>query len=158
MAHLLSNISLRPAVAADQRSITKLIMQNQLNGFGIGWQNFTVAVDDSNQFVGCGQIKQHGDVHELASLAVVDEWQGLGVSNSLMGDLLERGTRPLWLMCESPLKSYYAKYGFSEIAAPEKLPSYFRNMYWTTRLALGLVFWVRGTYVAFMVLDAKNTV
>ena len=149
----MSNITLRRATAADQRLITKLILQNQLNGLGIGWENFTVAVDDSNQFVGCGQIKQHGDVDELASLVVVEEWQGRGVSNILMNALMERGRRPLWLMCESPLTAYYARNGFREVEEPNRLPSYFRNMYWVTRLALGVVFLIRGTHVAFMVLD-----
>ena len=102
-------------------------------------------------------MSRHGDVDEFASLVVVDEWQGHGVSNILMEALMERGRRPLWLMCESPLTAYYTRYGFKEIKEPDRLPGYFRTMYWITRLAMGVVFFIRGTYVAFMVLDRDVT-
>ncbi len=147
------NITLRPAIAAEHQLIRKLILQNNLNPFGLKWESFIVAADEENQFVGCGQIKRHDDVEELASLVVVEEWQGRGVSKILMDALIERGKRPLWLMCESPLTDYYNKFGFEEVEEPANLPSYFRNVYWFTRLSFGVVFLIRGTYVAFMVLD-----
>ncbi len=147
------NITLRPVIAAEHQLIRKLILQNNLNPFGLKWESFIVAADEENQFVGCGQIKRHDDVEELASLVVVEEWQGRGVSKILMDALIERGKRPLWLMCESPLTHYYNKFGFEEVEEPANLPSYFRNVYWFTRLSFGVVFLIRGTYVAFMVLD-----
>jgi N-acetylglutamate synthase-like GNAT family acetyltransferase len=151
------NIELRSATPADQRSITRLIFQNQLNGLGIGWKSFTVAENEHGEFLGCGQIKQHGDIDELASLVVEGKWQGHGVSNVLMDALMKRGRRPLWLMCESPLTTFYTRYHFREVKKPDQLPSYFRTIYWLARLALGAVFFMRGTYVAFMVLDNDDT-
>jgi N-acetylglutamate synthase-like GNAT family acetyltransferase len=148
---------LRSARVADQWQITRLILRHQLNVLGIGWENFTVAVDEHDQFVGCGQIKSHGEVDELASLVVVDEWQGKGVAKLLMDELIARSRRPLWLMCESPLTPYYTGFGFREVQQAAKLPNYFQSIYWATRLALGLVFLARGTYVAFMVLDSDKT-
>ncbi len=147
------NITLRPVIAAEHQLIRKLILQNNLNPFGLKWESFIVAADEENQFVGCGQIKRHDDVEELASLVVVEEWQGRGVSKILMDALIERGKRPLWLMCESPLTHYYNKFGFEEVEEPANLPSFFRNVYWFTRLSFGVVFLIRGTYVAFMFLD-----
>ncbi len=147
------NITLRPVIAAEHQLIRKLILQNNLNPFGLKWESFIVAADEENQFVGCGQIKRHDDVEELASLVVLEEWQGRGVSKILMDALIERGKRPLWLMCESPLTHYYNKFGFEEVEEPANLPSFFRNVYWFTRLSFGVVFLIRGTYVAFMVLD-----
>ena len=146
------NITLRPAIASDRPLIWKLILQNNLNIWGLRWENFIVAVDEEDQFVGCGQIKRHGSVEELASLIVVDEWQGRGISRLLMDALLERAKRPVWLMCESSLVRYYSKSGFDEVKEPINLPSYFRNLYWVTRVLFGELLAIRGTYVAFMAL------
>ena len=148
----MQNLTLRSAVASDRPLIWKLILQNNLNIWGFKWENFLVAVDEEDHFVGCGQIKRHGDVEELASLIVVEEWQERGVSRLLMSALMERAGRPLWLMCESSLVGYYNRFGFEEVKEPAKLPSYFRNLYWLTRMSYGAMLLMRGTYVAFMAL------
>jgi amino-acid N-acetyltransferase len=147
------SIYLRAANASDQAHITRLVRKNNLNPFGLAWHNFTIAIDEHEQFIGCGQLKEHDGIDELASLVVIDEAQGRGVSNILMKALLQGGKRPLWLMCESPLTVFYNKFGFEEITDPGHLPDYLRNMYWFTRVSFGLVFWLRGTHVAFMRLD-----
>ncbi|MFT5208699.1 MAG: amino-acid N-acetyltransferase [Flavobacterium sp.] len=146
-------ITLRPAVAGEQLPIYKLVLQNNLNPFGLSWQNFIVAVNKQNQLMGCGQIKQHDGIEELASLIVVKKWQGSGVSAILMDALLKQSSRPLWLMCESPLRSYYNKFDFVEVKEVASLPYFFRAIDSFSRYALGFVFLFRGTYVAFMVLN-----
>lgn len=146
--------TIRPAQAGDQAAIRHAVMRNNLNPLGLAWQNFSVAVDPQGTFIGCGQIKRHPDVEELASLVVDDAWQGRGVSNLLLEDLLQRANRPLWLMCESPLVPYYQKYDFQEVKNPAELPLSFRGIHWMTRFPLGFLFFARGTYVAFMVLPA----
>jgi len=148
-----SAVTLRPASVADQPTITRLILRNGLNIWGTNWDGFTVAVDDNDRCVGCGQIKRHGDVRELASLVVADAWQGRGVAGRLMDTLMVQGGRPLWLMCESPLVDYYRKYGFEEVQDPSQLPAYFQGIYWAARLPFAIVFLSRGTYLAFMVLQ-----
>lgn len=145
-------IAIRPAVVSDRPLIWKLILRNNLNVWDLRWQNFLVAVDEEDQFVGCGQIKRHGEIEELASLVVVQEYQGQGISKILLDTLLERAGRPLWLMCESSLVAYYNKIGFEEIKEPSNLPSYFRNVFWASRVPSGAMLLFRGTYVAFMVL------
>ena len=145
-------VSLRPATRADQWDIYRLIVSNNLNPLDLDWRRFTVAVDQTDRVVGCGQIRRHGVLDELASLAVAKAWQGRGVSRLLMQNLLERGRRPLWLVCESHLLALYARYGFAEVTAPEALPGYFRMSYWPMRLTLGAMLTMRGTYIAYMVL------
>ena len=70
-----------------------------------------------------------------------------------MEELLRRGRRPLWSMCESPLTNLYRRYGFVEVSAPERLPPYFQVGYWALRVTIGMALASRGTYVANMVLD-----
>lgn len=117
-----SSVTIRPATANDQTEIRTAVMRNNLNLLGLSWQSFSVAVDTDGHFVGCGQIKSHADIEELASLVVADAWQGQGVSNLLIEVLLDRADRALWLMCESPLVGYYNKFDFAEIKDPQKLP------------------------------------
>lgn len=145
-----NDFSLRPATAADQLAIVGLILRHSLNALDLRWQNFTVAQDPQTQFVGCGQIKTHDAFEELASLAVVDAWQGRGVAQALMSDLLARSGRPLWLMCESNLVAWYARHDFREETRMEHLPGYFRTMAWMARVPMAPVFRLRGTYLAFM--------
>ena len=144
------NISLRAPKTGEHVVIRRLIAKNNLNPFGLGWENFTVAADEQDELIGFGQIKRHGDLQELASLVVTDEWQGRGVSNLLMDSLLASGGRPLWLMCESSLTAYYDRFGFREMTNPDDLPGYFKQVYWGSRLTFGLVFLFRGTHLAVM--------
>jgi acyl-CoA thioesterase-1 len=143
-----------PALAEEQLMIGRLILENNLNPFGMSWKNFTVAADEENKLLGFGQIKKHDGVEELASLVVNKSQQGLGISTLLMDSLLAHAKRPLWLMCESPLTAYYSRFGFEEVKGHSKLPAYFRTVDWFSRYALSLVFVFRGTYVAFMMLRA----
>ncbi len=149
----MENITLRLPKTSDHLLIRQLIARNNLNPFGLEWKSFTVAADPQDKLIGCGQIKHHGKLEELASLVVTDEWQGRGVSTLLMNALLERSTRPLWLMCESSLTSYYDRYEFREVENPDELPAYFRNIFWGSRMTLGLLYFFRGTHLAIMVRD-----
>lgn len=152
-----SSVTIRPATANDQTEIRTAVMRNNLNLLGLSWQSFSVAVDTDGHFVGCGQIKSHADIEELASLVVADAWQGQGVSNLLIEVLLDRADRALWLMCESPLVGYYNKFDFAEIKDPQKLPPLsFRGVHWMTGFPLGFMFFMRGTYIAFMVLTRNK--
>jgi N-acetylglutamate synthase-like GNAT family acetyltransferase len=145
-------MTLRSALPQEQMLIGRLILENNLNPFGMNWKNFIVAADEKNQLLGFGQIKKHGGVEELASLVVRQEHQGKGISRLLMDSLIESGTRPLWLMCESTLTAYYSAFGFEEVKGHSKLPGYFRTVDWFSRYPLSLVLLFRSTYVAFMVL------
>ncbi|HSH04359.1 MAG TPA: GNAT family N-acetyltransferase, partial [Anaerolineae bacterium] len=88
-------VKLRAGVAADEAEIKGLIKEYGLNPLGLDWRRFLVAVDGAGNFVGCGQLKPHGDGSlELASLAVVRAWREKGVGRLLMEGLMRRGERP----------------------------------------------------------------
>ena len=141
---------LRDATMADQGHITALVLRHRLNPIDLYWARFVVAEDRHGNFVGCGQVRQHGTVHEIASLAVVPERQGEDLSRLLMEALLSRASRPTWLMCESPLITFYARYGFEEVTDPARMPTYFRFHYVATRPFLNAALMLQGSHVAFM--------
>jgi N-acetylglutamate synthase-like GNAT family acetyltransferase len=78
--------------------------------------------------IGCGQLKPHGaDILELASIAVYPAQQGKGVARLIIEHLLQNSPRPLYLMCQSSLGSFYEKFGFRAISY-EEMPRYFQRM------------------------------
>jgi N-acetylglutamate synthase-like GNAT family acetyltransferase len=61
----------RPATAADQQTISRMIGEAGLNRMGLKWPRFIV-VEEAGSILGIGQVKPHRDgTLELASLAVV---------------------------------------------------------------------------------------
>jgi amino-acid N-acetyltransferase len=122
-------ITLRPAMAADQKRIVAIIRAAQINPIDLKWLHFTLAVDDvSGEIVGSAQIKTHGDgSRELASLAVVPRWQGQGLARRLIEHLLAQNSGTLYLTCRSSLGELYAKFGFRAIGENEMTP-YFRRL------------------------------
>lgn len=122
-------ITLRPAVAGDQTNIVSLIRAAQINPMDLKWQNFVVAEDDATgRIVGTGQIKTHGDQsRELASLAVIPEYQGRGLARRIIELLLSENREALFLTCRSSLGPLYEKFGFRAIDEREMTP-YFRRL------------------------------
>ena len=118
----------RPARAEDEPAIKQLIRETRLNPLGLKWPNFIVAEDAQGQFIGCGQIKTHRNgVRELASLAVVKAWRGRDVATTLINELFNRATFPLYLMCASHLVPFYVQYGFVELTDAAAIPHPFRR-------------------------------
>ena len=106
---------IRGAAAADQGTIRTTVRGARLYPFDLHWQHFLVAELDG-EIVGVGQIRRHGDgCRELASLAVLPQYHGHGIGGSLVNALLEQSARPLYLMCEGELTTYYVRFGFREI-------------------------------------------
>jgi len=125
----------RPAKESDFAQIRDLIHLVRINPTSLDWKRFVVAVNDREEVIGCGQIKPHGkDILELASIAVNPKYRGQGIARRIIENLLEDGTRPLYLMCESSLGGLYEKFGFQGITYDE-MPRYYQRM---SRLA-GLV-------------------
>ena len=143
-----ASFALRPARETDRTAIHRLIRQVGINPTGLDWQRFTVAVDELDQVVGCGQVKNHrAGVRELASLAVAPAWRGRGMAGAIMRELMHKAGPPLWLMCRSSLVSLYAKFGFDEVGPDEDQPGYFRRM----RTLAGAFLFVSGDeYLAIM--------
>ena len=121
-------ISIRAAREEESAQIRDLIHVVGINPLGLDWKRFVVAVNERDEMIGCGQIKPHGqDVLELASIAVYPEHQGKGVARAIIEHLLEDSPRPLYLMCQSSLGTFYEKFGFQAITY-EEMPRYFQRI------------------------------
>ena len=120
---------IRPATAADQKTITAIIRAVQINPMDLKWQNFVLAVDGADgAIVGTAQIKQHGDgSHELASIATLPSYRGRGIASQLIHHLLAQHPDTLYLTCIDTMGRFYKPFGFRTITAKE-LPPYFRRL------------------------------
>ena len=75
---------IRPAAADDQYAITAIVRAARLNPRDLDWQRFLLA-RWGQDIIGVGQVRPHRDgSRELASIAVVPEWQGNGVGRMLV--------------------------------------------------------------------------
>jgi N-acetylglutamate synthase-like GNAT family acetyltransferase len=143
---------LRKATLQDEKRIRDLIHRVQINPMGLHWERFLVAEDAGGVFIGCGQIKHHGDGSlELASLAVEEAYRGNGVAAAIIQALLSDSPRPLYLMCRPELGVFYQKYGFVEVP-PSELPPYFRRI----RLVIQVVTTVSGDRKSPLIMRIDN--
>src|SRR5438552_691984 len=122
-------ITVRPATAADQKTIKAIIRAVEINPMDLKWQNFVLAVDeDSGGVVGTAQIKRHGDgSHELASIATIPSYRRRGIAHQLINHLLAQRQGVLYLTCLDTMGSFYEQFGFRQITAAEMTP-YFRRL------------------------------
>jgi N-acetylglutamate synthase-like GNAT family acetyltransferase len=149
----MSTYTLRPARETDDDTIKSLIHLVGINPMGLDWRRFIVAVDAQDQIIATGQIKPHGakgDIHELASIAVVPEYRGQGLARAIMEHLLRESPRPLYLTCVSSLEPFYQKFGFYSIEYDD-MPRYFQRL---TKLA-GLVYLLASRDEKLLVMKLK---
>jgi N-acetylglutamate synthase-like GNAT family acetyltransferase len=120
-------IIIRPAAAEDQFAITAIVRAAWLNPRDLDWRRFLLA-EWGQDIIGVGQVKPHKDgSRELASIAVVPEWQGQGVGSAIIRTLLAREIGRVYLMCATKTAPYYERFGFHRIARVE-MPAYFRRI------------------------------
>ncbi len=122
-------ITVRPATAADQKTIKAIIRAVQINPIDLKWQNFVLAVDeDGGAIVGTAQIKRHGDgSHELASIATIPDYRRRGIAHQLINHLIAQHQDVLYLTCLDTMGSFYEQFGFRQITLAEMTP-YFRRL------------------------------
>lgn len=124
----MDDFDLRPAVETDFPAIRGLIRETGINPLGLDWRRFLVAESPAGQFIGCGQLKPHGDGSlELASIAVIAEWRGRGVARKIIQSLMSAAPRPLYLTCRAALGPFYEKFGFHALSLAN-MPPYFRRL------------------------------
>ena len=138
-------IYLRPATADDQPIITRMIREARLNPFGLHWPRFVVAEDIAAQRVaGIGQIKVLGDgTRELASLAVLPEYQGTGLGGAIVWTLLARTPGPVYLRCAVHNETYYPRFGFRTLLRDE-MPRTLRREARLVNAVMGVINAVTG--------------
>lgn len=128
MAQIEKSFILRPAAQADQSAIKTLIREVGINPMALDWRRFVVAEDETGQFIGCGQVKPHGDgTRELASIAIKKGWRRQGVARAIIERLQVEHGRPLWLTCVNHLVPFYEPFGFVEVTDLDQMTAYYRR-------------------------------
>jgi N-acetylglutamate synthase-like GNAT family acetyltransferase len=123
------NINFRRAKEIDQAAIKTVVRQAKLYPFELNWQQFYVALDNKS-IIGVGQIKKHRDgSRELASIAVVPEFQGQGVATALIHKLLSPYDDQLYLLCRDDLESFYQGFGFITVTRANLPPELARRQW-----------------------------
>jgi N-acetylglutamate synthase-like GNAT family acetyltransferase len=124
----MTSYKFRPAMESESTQIKALIKLVGINPTGLDWKRFLVAVNESGEVIGCGQIKPHGgDIRELASIAVLPEYRGQGIAREVIERLIQENPRPLYLMCLSHNGPMYEKFGF-QVIDNSQLPRYFSRI------------------------------
>jgi N-acetylglutamate synthase-like GNAT family acetyltransferase len=119
-------VTIHTASEDDQFAITAIVRAARIYPRDLNWQRFLLA-QWGQDIIGVGQVKPHQDgSRELASIAVVPEWQGNGVGGAIIRALLSRETGPLYLMCLANREHYYERFGFKRLDRPA-MPPYFRR-------------------------------
>ena len=122
------DIFLRAATVEDQATIRRTIRSARLNPLDLHWQRFVVA-QAGDQIAGFGQVKILSDgTPELASLAVLPEYQNSGIGSCIVWTLIDRTPGPLYLRCAGHNEGYYQRFGFRTLA-PAEMPRSLRRMY-----------------------------
>ena len=126
----LDELIVRRADREDNKAIHTLIHSVHINPLNLDWRRFIVAVAPQGDFLGCGQMKKHGDGSlELASIAVKEKSRSRGVARAMILELLlEEEKRPVYLMCRAQLSLFYKKFRFHPIEL-EEMPKYFHRIY-----------------------------
>lgn len=128
METILAEFTLRAATQEDFPAIRRLIHEVGINPMSLDWRRFLIAVDSGGKLLGCGQLKPHGkELVELASIAVVPGHRHQGIARAIIEALLSRASRPLYLICRSPLGPFYEQWGFRALDLRE-MPPYFRRL------------------------------
>lgn len=145
------DIFLRAATAEDQATIRRMIRAARLNPFGLHWQRFVVAQSDDD-VAGIGQVKILGDgTPELASLAVLPEYQNSGIGSCIVWTLIDRTPGPLYLRCAAHNEGYYQRFGYRTLA-PAEMPRSLRRMYTAVNAVLPLMNLVLGSHERLLVM------
>ena len=108
-------VKIRPATAKDHSTIREMVWHARLDPTSLSWRNFLVAEQDG-KIVGIGQVKHYPGCRELGSLVVSKSHRKQGIARRLIAALEQRSDYPLYLLCESHLEAFYARFGYQTIA------------------------------------------
>ncbi|MGI8589117.1 MAG: GNAT family N-acetyltransferase [Chloroflexia bacterium] len=107
--------TLRPARAADEAAIRKLVRAAQLDPTQMRWPQFRV-VECGGRVVACGQLRRFAGAQELGSLVVLPSRRGQNLGARLVEQLIAEASGPLYLECQGALVPFYAGFGFREVS------------------------------------------
>lgn len=131
------SVTLRPAEAADAELISQLLHSYAVQGVLLDrstedilfyLKNFTVAVDENNQLLGCMAVRDFGnDLLEVRSLAIKPDLRKSGIGRKLVEKAIarldeERGTYRLFALTLQP--GFFERLNFKLVEKelfPEKI-------------------------------------
>lgn len=127
-----ARITIRPAIAADEAAVSKLLITAGLVPLDPTAQfgpQYSVAVTADGVLVGVAGIERHGSNGLLRSVVVAKEMQRQRIGKHLTGDRLrwaeEQGVHSVFLLTRTA-RDYWKQFGFTEIdrtAAPSEIQS-----------------------------------
>ncbi len=107
--------TIRPATAADSKTIKRHVRREGLDPTGLDWRNFRIAEDAAGQMVGFCQVRRYRNVRELGSLVVFPHARGQGIGLDLIRACLADQQPPVHLECVAAREPYYERCGFRRI-------------------------------------------
>jgi amino-acid N-acetyltransferase len=108
-------LTIRRATEADAPTIRQMVRVEGLDPTSLKWPNFLIA-EVGGQITGIGQIKHYPGCEELGSLIVLEPYRGQGIAAALIKQLEAGAGRPLHLLCEWHMGSFYDRFGYRTIA------------------------------------------
>jgi len=112
----MAEVILRKADNADIEKILSYINKFMLDGENVLPEQFIIAeVDD--KLAGFGRIKPYENIHELASIGVLEDYRKLGIGSKIVKQIIEIfPDNEVWLTTKIP--DYFRKLGFVESDNP----------------------------------------
>lgn len=117
------------AIIADELQIRGILEKLEGDRADFDVNQFMVAKNEK-KIIGCVRIKVFsGESLELASLAVLPEYQGQGIGSELIRKLLlSKPARPIFLLTSLDKEKFYQRFDFN-IINPDNLPEELKKEY-----------------------------
>lgn len=105
-------VFVRPAVESDIEKILPYIEQYCLDGENMDNTQFYIA-DIGCELAGFGRLKCYGEVYELATLGVLENYRGNGIGSKIVQKIIEAvPSNEIWITTIIP--NYFKQFGFVE--------------------------------------------
>ena len=108
-----------------------------------------------DQIAGFGQVKILSDgTPELASLAVLPEYQNSGIGSCIVWTLIDRTPGPLYLRCAGHNEGYYQRFGFRTGTGAD-VPRSLRRTYTAINAVLPPMNLVLGSHERLCIMERR---
>ena len=88
----------------------------------IDWQNYIIAVSESDEIIGCVKIEQINGIWEVAKIAIEKSRRGKGILEAGRKFVFDNYPYPLWGMCVSSMIPLYRRMGAVEVTDADEIP------------------------------------
>ncbi len=106
------NISIRLSQELDIEKIKPYIEKFGLDGENIESSKFLIA-EVNQELAGFGRFKVYGDIYEIATLGVLENFRGKGIGKKIIQKLIEKiSAEKIWITTIIP--QYFKQFGFIE--------------------------------------------